>query len=335
MYEDPQYKFELYTQLKNEKKEKEKKDIRRVAGFTGLAFLIMLFLPQVVNIISVNVALLFGVCDEYVAFISDPFGLQIFQIIYSLMVFILPFTVISAGCNKKVRNTVSFKLPEKESFLPLFLMAIGFCAFANITTNIIGNIYASFGINFTAPENPLPQGALGIVISLLSTAIVPALTEEFALRGEVMGSAKCMGDGYAIVFSAILFGIMHGNFVQMPFAFVMGLAIGFAVIKTGSLWTGILIHFVNNAVSVILDYAFSAISSAELQNAVMCIYFALCFVCFFIGLLLSRKNKGIWQLENVKSECTLSEKAIAYFTSPPLLIAIVIFCVQSYEYVVF
>ena len=38
--------------------------------------------------------------------------------------------------------------------------------------------------------------------------------------------------------------------MQIPFAILAGFAIGYAVIVTESLWTGIIIHFLNNAFSV-------------------------------------------------------------------------------------
>ena len=42
---------------------------------------------------------------------------------------------------------------------------------------------------------------------------------------------------------------------QFPNAFLMGLVIGYFVVKTNSIWTGIVIHFVNNALSVLVSLA--------------------------------------------------------------------------------
>ena len=56
------------------------------------------------------------------------------------------------------------------------------------------------------------------------------------------------GDGLAIVVSALLFALAHFSLVNGSNAFVMGLVIGYFVIKTSSLWTGIWIHFWVNAI---------------------------------------------------------------------------------------
>lgn len=47
------------------------------------------------------------------------------------------------------------------------------------------------------------------------------------------------------------FGVVHGNWVQAPFAFVTGLALGWMYYRTGSLLPGILMHFVNNSAAVL------------------------------------------------------------------------------------
>ena len=47
---------------------------------------------------------------------------------------------------------------------------------------------------------------------------------------------------------------MHGNFEQMPFAFLVGLALGFIVVKTNSLLLAMAVHATNNFVSVIFDF---------------------------------------------------------------------------------
>lgn len=85
------------------------------------------------------------------------------------------------------------------------------------------------------------------------TAVLPALIEEFAMRGVVMQSLRKYGDWFAIIMSSLVFALLHGNMVQIPFAFIAGIAIGYAVTVTGSMWTGVLIHFLNNLASIIMQ----------------------------------------------------------------------------------
>ena len=50
--------------------------------------------------------------------------------------------------------------------------------------------------------------------------------EEILFRGFLLQNFKRYGVRFAIIFSAILFGIYHGNIVQTPFAFILGLMKG-------------------------------------------------------------------------------------------------------------
>ena len=61
--------------------------------------------------------------------------------------------------------------------------------------------------------------------------------------------------GWRWYFSAMLFGFYHGNFIQMVFAFLCGLALGYVAVRTNSLLPSILIHMVNNGLSVLYEMA--------------------------------------------------------------------------------
>lgn len=52
--------------------------------------------------------------------------------------------------------------------------------------------------------------------------------------------------------SALIFGIVHGNPVQMFFASILGLVLGWVYYRTGSLLPCMLMHFINNGTSVLL-----------------------------------------------------------------------------------
>ena len=75
------------------------------------------------------------------------------------------------------------------------------------------------------PDNLQPT-LISLVLNILSTAILPALIEEMIFRGYILGALRAHGDGLAVVLSAVLFGLFHGNVLQIPFALILGLAMG-------------------------------------------------------------------------------------------------------------
>ena len=90
--------------------------------------------------------------------------------------------------------------------------------------------------------------------SFLLTAIFAPIFEEWLCRGMVLrGLLTKMKPVWAIVVSALFFAIIHMNPWQALNAFAIGLVMGFVYYKTGSLWLTMLIHFVNNATSVIVS----------------------------------------------------------------------------------
>lgn len=92
------------------------------------------------------------------------------------------------------------------------------------------------------------QHPLGVV----AITIMAPVVEELLFRGAIQGHLlrKWKKPLWAIVVSSLIFGIVHGNWVQAPFAFVVGLALGWIYYHTGSLLPGILMHFVNNSTAV-------------------------------------------------------------------------------------
>ncbi len=83
-------------------------------------------------------------------------------------------------------------------------------------------------------------------------ALAPAICEELAFRGFILtGFARHGRTRVAIVFSALLFGMMHMIPQQVFNAFLMGLVLGLLAIRSGSLFPCIVFHLVNNAIPVL------------------------------------------------------------------------------------
>ena len=86
------------------------------------------------------------------------------------------------------------------------------------------------------------------IFGILSIAIVVPILEEFLFRGAIEGHLLKIGwsPKRAILISALIFGLIHGNPAQIPFAFLIGLLFGWLYYRTGSLVPGIVGHIINN-----------------------------------------------------------------------------------------
>ncbi|HJA41742.1 MAG TPA: CPBP family intramembrane metalloprotease [Firmicutes bacterium] len=91
------------------------------------------------------------------------------------------------------------------------------------------------------------------IISFTYIVVVGPIVEELVYRGGILMSLRRFGDKFAITVSAILFGLMHGNILQAIFATIVGFVLGYICVKTNSLRYCIIIHMLNNFVSLLLS----------------------------------------------------------------------------------
>mgnify|MGYP001232349778 CR=1 FL=1 len=190
------------------------------------------------------------------------------------------------------------------------------CMLANIPANAVVNIETRFGFSGNMPDMPLTNDAWVLVLYGITIAIIPPIVEELLFRGMILQSLRKYGDGFAVVASAMLFGLYHGNFVQIVFAFIAGLVMAHVVVRTGSLWTSILIHFINNGVSFALEmvkrFAGDDVTNM-VNNIVVACLLALGFISFIYLLM---KDKHFFKGDSFNPFFKFSSKIGAVFANP-------------------
>lgn len=133
------------------------------------------------------------------------------------------------------------------------------------------------------------------VWGVLAIAVGAPLVEELLFRGAVMNSLHRAGYGprAMIVWSALIFGVFHLNPAQIPFAFLLGLLLGWLYYRTGSLLPGMLCHFINNSLGVVLlrsDHADARLVDLVGGTGPLCVGIALAVVIFVLSFLYARRS---------------------------------------------
>lgn len=77
--------------------------------------------------------------------------------------------------------------------------------------------------------------------------ILAPITEELLFRGLVQRTLMPYGKRFAVLCSAFTFGIFHGNLLQAPYAFLVGLVLGYVACEYSIGWAMVL-HMMNNLV---------------------------------------------------------------------------------------
>lgn len=327
----PQIKYVSYIPYGfTPKTYEEKKGIRKLGNTISVALIAITGITLFWGTLFMFLMMYLGFSYENVtASIEDPAVLQVLQILLSSFLFTIPFIIVYKFSNFRISDLVSFKKPEKEIVLPLLFMGLGFCSFANVAVSYAGYIFERFGFNYNVDFGDNPEGIFGFLLSFIATVVIPALVEEFAFRGLILGSLKKYGEGFAIITSSIIFGIMHGNFEQIPFAFLVGMILGYIAVKTNSLRIAILIHGANNFISVFFDY-FMNNFTIQTQNVIYIFYLSITMILGIVGVcMLKSKKPDCFVFDSSDVESSEKQKYKFFFTTPLVIIYIVISIFQS------
>ena len=131
----------------------------------------------------------------------------------------------------------------------------------------------------------------------IAVGVLVPIAEEMVFRGAILRTLLTLcGHRWrwgAIVLSALLFGLAHGNMAQLLNATLLGCLLGWLYYRSGSIAPGIVFHMVNNSVAVLLVRLMPG--SADMQlvdlfagDTPRLILFLLCALCVFVP--------SLWQL---------------------------------------
>lgn len=97
------------------------------------------------------------------------------------------------------------------------------------------------------------------LVIIFAIAVTPAVCEEFLFRGLVFKNfEKVIAPSKAIFFSGLLFALFHFHpFNIIPLA-VLGIFLTFIVYHSGSIYTAVICHFLNNLVSAAAVYIYGS-----------------------------------------------------------------------------
>ncbi len=116
--------------------------------------------------------------------------------------------------------------------------------------NYVGNMLMSMVEVSTGSEisNPVSTSYDGVAfwLNMISLLILAPVMEELLFRKCIIEAVLPYGEKTAIILSAVVFGLAHGNFFQFFYAFGVGLLMAYIYIKTGKIIYTMILHFALN-----------------------------------------------------------------------------------------
>lgn len=220
----------------------------------GLVYFLALITPLVVGLVF---SLIFNLIANRYGFINFS-GSPVLTALY-LCIVVLSFLGLFFVYNKvgkvSYKQASLFKLKFGLKNLVLCIMIAFVTLFGfNYLINYLFYLLEKIGYSPDA-SLPLPlNNGWWLTINLFVLAVVPAFCEEIIYRGIILNGFRRFGKVNAILISALFFALAHGSAMQFIYQFILGIILGFVLVKTGSIIASMLVHFLNNAIVIVYNY---------------------------------------------------------------------------------
>lgn len=182
-----------------------------------------------------------------------------FSAIMSLALSVLPMDMTTATSLTMVTSTIAmtwhlihFKYVRiaQDKFKEVSLSVLG--------ASIVFTFAAMYVLNLLIEQAGIPNTMEDTFIAMshnpfgiLSIALLAPILEELLFRGAIQGALhRTVKDPWvSIIIASSIFGVVHMNPAQIPFAFLLGMMFGWLYYRTGSLLPCIVGHVFNNSIA--------------------------------------------------------------------------------------
>lgn len=226
-------------------------------SYTARAFYsdIFAFITAGSDVFAEAVSYVFGVSrtesTEIVReFLNSGVLYEIFTLISMVVSGFLPAYVLSKVWNFDISDcfVTKGKLVKGAVFVYAFCRLV-MIFMSNIAYGMWSFLFPAASDAAMTSQELYPDNIYVLAISFLCSCILVPVIEEYIFRGVVLGIFRKIGTGFAIVASAVCFGLMHGSVLQCMYAVSFGLFSAMLVVVTGNIKTSVLFHAINNTVS--------------------------------------------------------------------------------------
>lgn len=176
------------------------------------------------------------------------------------------FMKMDINSQKKRNIFKQYKLDNKLLYLLIIPFGIFNMIWANMFVSILQMFMPQFMIDSYSDTATAIYGS-STLLQLAAAGIFGPIVEELIFRGLIYKRTRdCSNIKVAAVLSAVLFGIFHQNWVQAPYAIIIGLVAVFVYEKYKSIFASILFHMSANIASLLIAYIASKMQTGQAAN---------------------------------------------------------------------
>lgn len=253
---------------------------------SGAYFSVLVFCSLVVSVIFSLIVKYCGLKNDGYAYLILSYTLNPLSTVIMTVIFITCLK-LNAGQSLKIKNT-------KAKYYMLALLALVGCYMGLSSINGYFNEFIQ-RVSGKEPQIPriLPFSSLNYCLTVLTVCILPAIAEEAAFRGMIVSGLDDYNPIISAAITGFAFSLFHMNPAQTPYQFVTGFSFALLSICSGSVYPTIIVHFLNNFITINLYYFGVGFSVPQSVSIIMTIIGVMAFIAFVIIAVFDCKRKEI------------------------------------------
>jgi sodium transport system permease protein len=174
-------------------------------------------------------------------------------LIMTLVLLVLVPTLLLIKLGKlRLTDVLSLKPTKAINYITILLAALPVFFLTSLLSQIINLIYPYPADYLERLQQVLSFEGRSFLYILFVMAVLPGITEEVMFRGYFIKAFREKGVWFCIIASAILFAVLHLDMFRLIPVAVIGIWLGYIMIRTGNILIPIIAHTTNN----VLAYSF-------------------------------------------------------------------------------
>ena len=162
-----------------------------------------------------------------------------------------PVLVLVMALKLDARETLMLRMPSLWGWVAAIILGLTSWAVLGTFTSWLQNLV----LPVPAAFEQMMEKALGLTdadypdsLLLLVFSVSPGICEEFLFRGLIMAGLRPVLKRWStILLVSLMFGIFHISIYRILPTMVIGIVVTLVAYQTRSIWTGVLLHMINNA----------------------------------------------------------------------------------------
>ena len=155
----------------------------------------------------------------------------------------LPLYLFAIPPGLLILKNLPAKAPRDMALKAKYLLEyIPICMFIMYSGSLIGTIL-SFDLSGGTATNPVEDYLKDqSILKIISVVVLAPLVEEFLFRKTIIDHTVRYGEKWAVLLSAVTFGLLHQNFFQFFYAAGLGALLAYVYVRTGRLRYSVFLH---------------------------------------------------------------------------------------------